>query len=240
MPLIFLRSVLFALVFYSATPLWVLAALVAAPFSPRLLRRIASSWCLFHRLCARILLGQKVRVIGTMPDEPVLYAFKHESMFETLDLPCFFRHPMIAAKVELLQIPLWGWVARRYGMMEVRRSAGAAALRSMRRDADRARAEGRPVCLFPEGTRVSHGERPRIQAGFAGLYQLLGLPVIPVAVDSGRLSPRQSFLKYPGTITYKVGETIPPGLPRAEAEARVHAAINALNTPGGDGLSAPE
>ena len=149
MPLIFLRSVLFAPVFYSSTPPWVLAALAAAPFSPRLLRRIASSWCLFHRLCARILLGQKVRVIGTMPDEPVLYAFKHESMFETLDLPCFFRHPMIAAKVELLQIPLWGWVARRYGMMEMWRGAGAAALLLKRPEANHTDTGSRRVGLLP-------------------------------------------------------------------------------------------
>lgn len=246
-PLLYLRSLLFALIFYGGTIFWVLAALAAAPLSTRLMGAITTGWCRYHRLCARVLLGQRVRVIGEMPDQPALYAFKHESMFETIDLPCFFNRPMIAAKTELLRIPFWGWAARRYGLMEVRRDAGASALRAMRRDADRALAEGRPICLFPEGTRVPHGQSPRIKAGFAGLYKLLGLPVIPVAVDSGRLAPRQSFLKRPGIITYKVGETIPPGLPRAEAEARVHAAINALNPPmapsgahpSGDGLSPP-
>lgn len=238
---LYLRSLLFALMFYGGTAFWVLAALVSAPFSPLLLRAVAASWARYHRLCAYILLGQKVQVIGTMPDRPVFYVFKHEAMFETIDLLCFFHRPMIAAKAELLQIPLWGRVARRYDMMEVRRDAGASALRAMRRDADRAVAEGRPICLFPEGTRVPHGQSPRLRAGFAGLYKLLSLPVIPVAVDSGLLSPRQRFLKRPGIITYRVGETIPPGLPRAEAEARVHAAINALNPPAapssGDGHS---
>lgn len=57
----------------------------------------------------------------------------------------------------------------------------------------------------------------------------MGLPVVPIAVDSGRLSPRNSFIKRPGLITYKVGDVIPAGLPRREAEALVHAAINALN-----------
>jgi len=238
--LLFVRSLLFALVFYTGTVFWVLAALAVAPVSTSLLRAIARGWSRFHRLCARIMLGQKVRVIGEMPDRPAFYVFKHEAMFETIDLLCFFRQPMVAAKTELLQIPFWGWVARHYGIIEVRRDAGASALRAMRRDADRAAAEGRPICVFPEGTRVPHGQSPPVRAGFAGLYKLLGLPVIPVAVDSGRVSPRQRFLKRPGIITYKVGETIPPGLPRAEAEARVHAAINALNTsapPCGDGHS---
>jgi 1-acyl-sn-glycerol-3-phosphate acyltransferase len=81
--------------------------------------------------------------------------------------------------------------------------------------------------IFPEGTRVPHGSKPSLQAGFAGLYKLLGLPVVPIAVDSGLTYHR--VIKRPGRITYKVGETIPAGLPREEVEARVHAAINALN-----------
>jgi 1-acyl-sn-glycerol-3-phosphate acyltransferase len=76
---------------------------------------------------------------------------------------------------------------------------------------------------------VPHGEAPALKAGFAGIYAMLGVPVVPVAVNSGRLSPRNGFLKRAGTITYRIGEAIPAGLPRAKAEARVHAAINALN-----------
>jgi 1-acyl-sn-glycerol-3-phosphate acyltransferase len=101
-------------------------------------------------------------------------------------------------------------------------------LRAAARDAN---AQGRAVCVFPEGTRVPHGEAPPLKAGFAGLYVLLGLPVVPIAIDSGRVSPRGKFLKRSGTITYKVGEIVPTGLDRREAEARVHAAINALNPP---------
>jgi 1-acyl-sn-glycerol-3-phosphate acyltransferase len=82
--------------------------------------------------------------------------------------------------------------------------------------------------IFPEGTRVPHGERGTLQSGFAGLYKLLGLPVVPVAVNSGPLYHRG--LKRPGTITYRFAEPIQPGLPRAEVEARVTEAINTLNT----------
>ena len=88
-------------------------------------------------------------------------------------------------------------------------------------------ADGRPLVIFPEGTRVPHGTQPPLQAGFAGLYKMLGLPVIPVAVDSGPLYQRR--WKRAGTIRYRYGTEIPPGLPREEIEARVYAAINALN-----------
>lgn len=223
------RSFLFMVVFYTASLLFVLWALAAAWVVPSSVPGIATSWSRFHRRAARWLLGQKVTVVGDLPKGDYLYIVKHESMFETIDLLCLFDKPAIGAKRELLDIPLWGEIARRYGLIPIERTAGATALRSLRAAAKAAREQGRPVCLFPEGTRVPHGETPPLKSGFAGLYSLLRLPVVPIAVDSGRVSPRGKFLKRPGTITYKVGEIVPVGLDRDEAEVRVHAAINALN-----------
>lgn len=224
-----LRSLLFALLFYPLTALCVAGCALMAPFSPRMLRRVARLWGFINRLLCRVILGQRIEIIGTLPQEPILYVFKHESMFETIDLLCLFAEPVVIAKQELLDIPGWGWVARRHGVIGLRRDDGAKAIRHLRTEIAKATGTGRPICLFPEGTRVPHGEKPPIRAGFAGLYQILGLPVVPVAIDSGRVAPRKSFFKYPGVIHYKIGETIPPGLPRQEAEALAHAAINALN-----------
>lgn len=91
------------------------------------------------------------------------------------------------------------------------------------------RSQTRLNLIFPEGTRVAPGEQPPLQPGFAGLYKALDLPVVPVALDSGRLWPRNSFLKRPGIITIRLGDPVPAGLPRAEIEARVHAAMNVLD-----------
>ncbi|WP_257539299.1 1-acyl-sn-glycerol-3-phosphate acyltransferase [Sphingobium sp. CFD-1] len=224
-----LRSLAFLIVFYGGSLLFVLSAMAAHWVAPGAVQPIATGWGRFHRRCARWLLGQKVRVEGELPHGQYLYIIKHESMFETIDLLCLFHRPAIAAKRELLDIPLWGGLARDYGLLPVERSAGASALRALLAAARKANTQGRPICLFPEGTRVPHGEAPPLRAGFAGLYALLRLPVVPIAVDSGRVSPRGHFLKHAGTITYKVGEIVPPGLDRKDAEARVHAAINALN-----------
>ncbi len=223
------RSLLFTLIFYLGSALFVIVAMLVSPFSIEWLKRISASWGAFHRLCCRYLLGQKVRVIGAMPDGPYLYCFKHESAFETMEQLTLFHRPAVIAKKELTDIPLWGRVARMQGLIPVERDAGPKAMRELMTAAKAALAQGRPICLFPEGTRVERGQRPPLQAGFAGLYKILGVPVIPVAIDSGKLSPRRRFIKKAGTITYLVGETVPPGLPREEAEARVHAAINALN-----------
>jgi len=118
-------------------------------------------------------------------------------------------------------------MTRRYGVIAVERSAGAKALRALVDEGRQALESGRPVIIYPEGTRVRVGETPELRSGFAALYRALGLPVVPVAVDSGRLWGR-GFVHRSGTVTLKVGETIPAGLKREEVETAVHAAINAL------------
>ncbi|MDQ8755851.1 lysophospholipid acyltransferase family protein [Sphingosinicella sp. LHD-64] len=223
-----LRSTLFALVFYAWTVIAVLLSFPIGLFGQRAIRGWAHLWVRFHRTCARHLLGIRTVVEGAPPAGAVLAAAKHQSMFETLELLLMFNEPAVVLKRELAAIPLWGWVVRRYGVIPVDRGAGATALRRMMRAAEAAIAEGRPILIFPEGTRVPVGETPPLQPGFAGLYRALGLPVAPIALDSGRLWPRNSFVKRPGIVTMRFLPPVPPGLPRREMEAQVHTAINAL------------
>ena len=223
------RSALYAAIFYSVTFLWVLAGIVASLFGRRPTLAIVLSWANVHHWLARNILGIRVRLEGEIPPGPRLIAVKHQSMFETLEMVRISRLPVIVIKKELADIPLFGFVTSQYGAIPVERSAGAKALRALVVDAEKAAASGRPVIIYPEGTRVRPGETPPLKSGFAALYRTLGLPVVPVAVDSGRLWGR-GFVRRPGLITFKVGETIPPDLPRKEIEARVHAAINALES----------
>lgn len=223
-----LRSLAFYAVFYLGSLFYTSGSLIALPFSAAAFRRIVRGWARWQRRCARWILGIDVRIEGSGPvDCAVLYAIKHESFFEAIDMPALLDLPVVFAKEQLFKIPLWGAAARAYGIVPVEREAGARALRAMIASAKAYSDTGRPLVIFPEGTRVPHGAEPPLQSGFAGLYKLLGLPVVPVAVNSGPLYHRR--WKRPGTITYRFGEPVPPGLPREEAEARVHAAMNALN-----------
>jgi 1-acyl-sn-glycerol-3-phosphate acyltransferase len=220
------RSLLFALVFYPATLLFVLGCFVASLFGSGPVRAVVHRWTNFHHLLTR-LLGTRVEVMGDMPPGACLIAVKHQSMFETLEMVRLANTPVIVLKRELSDLPLFGWATRRYGVIPVDREAGPKALRAMISAGRQAVAAGRPVLIYPEGTRVRRGETPPLQPGFAGLYRSLGLPVVPVAVDSGRLWSR-NLPRKSGTIHFLIGEPIPAGLPRDQVEARVHAAINAL------------
>lgn len=226
-PMSVLRSLLFYPAFYLGTAVWVLLAFMVMPFGPRIYRRVVDGWSAYHRLCARVILGIRVVLDGELPSSNVLFALKHESFFEAIDTPNLLDYPVVFAKAQLLRIPFWGRVGGHYGLVPVEREQGAKALRAMVTIARKFASEGRPIAIFPEGTRIPHGETGAIQAGFAGLYKLIGLPVVPIAVDSGPLYHRR--WKLPGTITYRVGETIPPGLPRAEIEKRIIAELNVLN-----------
>lgn len=222
------RAALYALVFYSWTALAVLLAYPISLFGPRAARGWAHAWARYHRWCCAHILGIRSRVEGTPPKGAVLVAAKHQSMFETTEIVLMLDEPAIVLKRELARIPFWGRIVTAYGAIPVDRAGGARALRAMMRAGEAAIAQGRPILIFPEGTRVRPGEAPPLQPGFAGLYRALKLPVAAVALDSGRLWPRGRFAKRPGIVTLRFADPIPAGLDRAEVQARVHAAINAL------------
>jgi 1-acyl-sn-glycerol-3-phosphate acyltransferase len=222
------RTVVFRIFFYCMSVVMVLLVPVAALFGTRFLRGHANVWAWLLQWSVRYLVGVRLRIEGAVPQGQLLFAGKHESYFEALELTRMLGSPATVMKRELTRIPLWGWAAKRYGTIVVDRTANAAALRSMMREAKLARASGRSVLIFPEGTRVLPGEAPPLRSGFAGLYRALDLPVVPVAVRSGHVWPRKGLM-HSGEIVFRFGPPIPAGLPRGEIEARVHAAINALN-----------
>ena len=223
-----LRSLIYALVFYPATLIHVVVGLTVGLVSTRAMRAVVHGWAEVHHWLATNIVGIRMRLEGALPDGPCLIAVKHQSMYETIEMLRVADTPVVVLKKELADIPLFGWMTRRYGVIPVDRDAGARALRNMLSSARKALDDGRPVVIFPEGTRVPAGAQPPLRPGFAGLYRALGLAVVPIAVDSGRLWQR-GLIKQPGTISFLIGDVIPAGLKRDDIEARVHAAINALD-----------
>lgn len=224
----FVRTVVFEIVFMAGSLVLVpLALLLGLAGPPAWLYIGPKLWAGWFRLSSRVVTGVRLEIDGDIPAGPHLFALKHESAFEAILTLWWFEKPAVVMKQELRAIPIWGLASARHGSIFVDRAGSAGMLREMMRQAKAAVAQGRPVVIFPEGTRVEVGETPPLAAGFAGLYKMLKLPVVPVALDSGTVW-RKNFIKYPGTVHMRVAPPIPPGLPRDDVEARVRSAINAL------------
>jgi 1-acyl-sn-glycerol-3-phosphate acyltransferase len=183
---------------------WAMAALAA--------HARASIWWL------RVIVGTRLEVRGreNLPEGPALIASKHQSAWDTFGIVPLTRDPAMVMKQELLKIPLYGWFCRKFEMIFVRRDLGPTALRRMVRDAKDRVAQGRDIVIFPEGTRRAVGGPPDYKPGIVLLYEALGVPCVPVALNSGVFWPRRSILRRPGTLVVEFLPAIPPGLPRRE------------------------
>jgi len=211
-----LRSLLFNVGCYVGT------AIIAIVGLPLLLapRRWVVAWSHFWiRFCLGWLrvacrLTHRVSGLENLPSSPVIIACKHQSSWETLAFALLFPNAAIILKRELLFIPVVGWAMARAGHIGVERGDGAAALRGLVRQAKTALGEGRSILIYPEGTRTPVGSQPPYQVGTAALYRQLGVPVVPVALNSGVFWGRRKFIKWPGVIDVEVLQAIPPGLDR--------------------------
>ncbi|MBC6441255.1 MAG: 1-acyl-sn-glycerol-3-phosphate acyltransferase [Rhodospirillales bacterium] len=159
-------------------------------------------------------LDHELRGLDTLPDKPVILAVKHQSSLETYALCSCLPMARFVLKCELVLIPIVGWYIAAMGPITVDRSAGASALKDMLKRAQAAVAQGHSVVIFPEGTRTSPGEQRRYHPGVAALYSDLGLPVVPVAVNTGVFWQRRGLRKRPGTAVIALLEPIPPGMNR--------------------------
>jgi 1-acyl-sn-glycerol-3-phosphate acyltransferase len=225
--MIWLRSAAFNLWFYGLTSLLLVVSLPVRLLGPRRVMWFARWWARLVLAGLQPLCGITWKVTGAehLPvDGPALIASMHQSAFDTLVWAMLQPRFTYVLKQELLRIPLFGAMLRLTGMIAVDRSGGAAAIRGLLRAADRAVAEQRQIVIFPEGTRVAPGASTALQPGIAALAARTGLPVIPVATDSGRHWGRRAFRKLPGTIHIAILPPIPAGLSREALIARLAAA----------------
>jgi len=222
--MILLRSAAFNLWFYGFTVLVALASIPVPLLPASVARRVAHVWSR-GVLGGLWLCGIGIRVTGreNIPPGPALIASQHQSAFDTIVWLHLLPDAAYVLKAELLRIPIYGALARRLGMIAVDRQAGAQAIRALLKGADAAVAAGRRIVIFPEGTRAPPGTVLPLHPGVAALASRTGLPVIPVATDSGRYWGRRAFRRLPGTIRIDIRPPLPPGLPRTELLPRLAA-----------------
>jgi 1-acyl-sn-glycerol-3-phosphate acyltransferase len=218
MNVVIVRSILFNLLFYLNLVALLFVALITLVLPRRAVLKMAEIWGRVSVWLLRVVCGTRVEFRGleNFPPgrfkAPLIFAAKHQSTFETFALLQLFEDFTFIVKRELMWIPIFGWCMAKGRMIPVDRGSGSQALIKM---SERAREEiqgGRQLIIFPEGTRRAPGAEPRYKFGVAHLYSEVGVPCVPVALNSGLFWPRRRFLRLPGTIVVEFLPPIPPGL----------------------------
>jgi len=222
--MILLRSALFNVFFFVTTFVLSVCGSAVSVAAPGRVIVVVKAWARLELAALRVICGIRWQVSGACPTGPALIASHHESAFDTLIWFTLLPRPAYVLKAELARIPLFGWLTRPAGMIAVDRDGGAGAMRGLMRDAAVAVAAGRQIVIFPEGTRAEPGTLLPLQPGVAALANSTGLPVIPIATDSGRCWGRRAFRKRPGVIHIVVLPEIAP-VRRQELLSRLDAAL---------------
>src|SRR3954452_17333605 len=227
MVLIFLRSLLFNVLFYVVLVCLIIIAIPTFVMPRTALLTVARWWAYSSIFLMRLICNIKVEYRGVekIPKGPLIVASKHQSMWETFALLQFFPQPLYILKRELKWIPFFGWYLIKTNMIGVVRGAGGRSLIEMARRAGEEVRRSRQLIIFPEGTRTAVDAPPRYKTGVAQVYVDCGVPCLPVALNSGLFWPRRTFLRYPGTIVVEFLDLLPPGLTRDEFIAQVSTAI---------------
>ena len=212
-----LRAAAFVLWFYGVTLAFCLLGVPVRIFARHRALWVARSWVKTVLAGMPAVLGLRVVITGLhhLPQTgPALIASQHQSEFDTLVWLKLTMRPSYVMKQELLRIPLFGALLVPAGMIPVDRSGGAAAMRRLLLETEVAAVAGRQIVIFPEGTRLPPGQRVDLQPGIAAIAARTGLPVIPVATDSGLLWTRRLMTRRAGTLHVAIGPPIPASLPR--------------------------
>ncbi|MFN3687848.1 lysophospholipid acyltransferase family protein [Salinarimonas sp.] len=228
------RSIAFNALYYLNLIVWMIVFLPSLAMERHVFRRVAEAWARSSLWLLRVVAGTKVEFRHTerLPKGGCIVASKHQSLWETFALLVILDDPVYVLKRELMWIPFFGWYAWKARSVPVDRKGRTSALSLMTTRAAEEIADGRQIIIFPEGTRRPPGAEPAYKFGIAKLYQRLGVPVVPVALNSGLYWPRRKAIRRPGTILVEVLEPIAPG-ERPEAvfqllQERLEAASNRL------------
>ena len=226
---IFLRSLVYNVLFYMLLVFWILVAIPTFLMPPRAFMAIAKAWARSSVWLMRLICNTRVEVRGLekIPPGPLIVASKHQSMWETFALMPFFDAPLFIYKRELAFIPFFGWYLMKSKMIGVDRSGGMRSLMDMARRAPKAIRSGRQLIIFPEGTRRPVDAPPQYMTGVGQIYANSRVPCVPVALNSGLFWPRRTFMRYPGTLVVEFLDPLPPGLSRKDFVARIAESIEA-------------
>ena len=211
-----IRSLLFNIFLYLGIVIVFILALPTLVLPNRIVLYFGKFLALYIIVILRIFLNTKVIFHGIdnlKKERKFFIASAHQSMFETFVLQAPIDFPIFILKKELLRIPLFGWYLKKIGSIEIiRNTTTKENLSFFDKVKESINESNRPLLIFPQGTRVKFDDRVPFKKGVGRIYESLNIPCVPVSLDSGKVWPKNSFMKYPGNINVSFLEPINPGL----------------------------
>lgn len=224
-PLRWILSLVFVIQMYVAMLVLALAFMPYAIVSRRGAWAGVHTYCRWVRFSARVLVGLKSEIRGTVPEGEVLIASKHQSFFDIILICSAVPRPKFIMKKELKWAPLLGWYALRIGCIPVDRGKKGRAIAEMKRAvAEGAKVPGQLI-IYPQGTRVAPGATLPYKVGTGLLYAQMNRPCIPAATNVGVFWPRHGILRKPGLAVVEFLPAIAPGRAIGEFMADIEAMI---------------
>ena len=211
-----IRSLLFNIFLYLGIVIVFILALPTLVLPNKIVLYFGKFLALYIIVILRIFLNTKVIFHGIdnlKKEKKFFIASAHQSMFETFVLQAPIDFPIFILKKELLRIPLFGWYLKKIGSIEIiRNTTTKENLSFFDKVKESINESNRPLLIFPQGTRVKFDDRVPFKKGVGRIYESLNIPCVPVSLDSGKVWPKNSFMKYPGNINISFLEPINPGL----------------------------
>ena len=238
--ILFLRSLVFALLMFLATLIWAPMCFLFAPLPYRYRYHLTAYWNRFVIGAAKVVCGIRYQIKGSenLPDAPAILLSKHQSAWETIFYLYSMPRPLVYVfKKELLYIPFFGWGLALLRMIPIDRSKTRDAFAQVVAQGRKRLADGLWIIMFPEGTRSFVGQKGKYKGGGARLAVETNTMVVPIAMNAGECWPKNSFIKKPGLITVSIGKPIAPeGLSASEllqqVENWIESEMRVISTPG--------
>ena len=224
-----IRNIIFLLVFYFGL-IFLLILFIPSLILPQYIvtlgGKLLGHWTGF---CLKYIMATKIEIKGTeniINNQKYFIVCSHQSIFETFFLQTIFKNPVFILKKELLRIPLFGWYLKKMGCISVDRNKISKENLNFSADVSKViKNTNKTLIIFPQGTRKSFDDRSKFKKGFARIYNELRIACLPIAVDSGRVWPKNGRLISNQLITVSILSIVLPGIEQNKFATEVEQVI---------------
>ena len=211
-----IRNIIFLFVFYFGLIfllIFFIPSLILPQYIVILGGKFTGYWTGF---CLKHIMGTKIEIKGIeniSSNQKYFVASSHQSIFETFFLQTIFDKPVFILKKELTKIPLFGWYLKKMGCIAIDRNKISKENLNFSDEVGKViKDTDKILIIFPQGTRKSFDDRSKFKKGFSRIYNDLNIACLPVAINSGRVWPKNGKLISNQKITVSILSIIPPGI----------------------------